>query len=212
MSRCDHVFYRMWCSGFDPWGEALWWCPRCTGIDTSVLPPHRGTSQGLRSVVGDGSATWSLKITERGQIEIWTSGTLSPAEAEQLARALRCAERVTKVRLAEMAGKSPSWHVEPRDDGMVVIWRWFGLERQDGMGLLPITPRKPATCDVCRKVIEPGAQAWRGTAPPRNGLYYFGGVSSYRFCSACVDAMERLPIGQTRGHGAGLRLVGGDEG
>lgn len=202
----------MWCSGFDPWGEALWWCPRCTGIDTRILPPHRGTGQGLRSVSGDGTATWSLKLTERGEIEIWTSGKLTTKEAEQLARALRCAARVAEARLAEMAGKSPSWHVEPRDDGQVVIWRWFGLDRQEGMGLVPITPRKPATCDACRKAIESGAQAWRGAAPPRNGLYYFGGVSTYRFCSACVDAMERVPIGKTRGQGAGLRLVAGGDG
>ena len=204
MSGCEHVLCRMWHSAFDPWGDALWWCPRCTGIDTRIPDEPEQPPDGTVALVRP--ATWWVRLTERAGIEFGHSGTLTREQARIFSRALGRADDVAERMLMQLAGKPQTWQLEPRDDSQVVIWRWRGLDWKVGMTLLPITPKKETRCDACRKTIAAGARAWRGSAAP-SGLRTDDGVSDYRFCMACINALSSAPIGKTRGQGAVLRLV-----
>lgn len=209
MGGCEHVFCRMWHSAFDPWCDvALWWCPRCTGIDTRIPNEPEQTEGGTLALVRP--ATWWVRLTERAGIEFEHDGPLTREQARQFSRALGRADDVAEHMLMRLAGKPQAWQLEPHYEGQVVISRWRGLDWKVALTLLPVTPRKETVCDGCGATITAGVRAWRGSAPPP-GMRTPESSSEYRFCTSCIDAMSPTPIGQTRGRGAVLRLVAGGE-
>lgn len=208
MSKCEHKLCRMWHSGFDPWAVALWWCPRCGGLDARIPDEPEQPETGTLAMARP--ATWWVKVNERAGIRFGHARELSREQVREFTTALHRANDVSETMMMRMAGKDPTWQLEPRDDDLVVVSRWRGIDWKFGLTLLPIVPRKEVGCDGCRTLIKAGERAWRGSQAPK-GLSTENGATGYRFCMPCINRMSPTPMGKTRGQGAVLKLVkGGD--